>query len=55
MTLNIGSTDGYKRTLSQLLTSAIDQRLDPSGSWEIRNGETHPDWEVQVVELEKPD
>ena len=41
--------------LTQILRSAIENGVDPGGSWEIRDGASKPDWEVQIFELQKPD
>lgn len=40
---------------TQILRSAVENGVDPGGSWEIRNGASNPDWEVQVFELQKRD
>jgi len=40
---------------TQILRSADENGVDPGGSWEIRNGASNPDWEVQVFELQKRD
>lgn len=50
---DITSTSAFERALEDLLATAIENEVDPSGSWEIRNGDRHPDWEAQIVELEK--
>lgn len=34
-----------------LLQAAKENGLDPIGTWDIRNGNRNPDWEVMVLEL----
>lgn len=53
MSPDITSTQAFERALQDLLATAVENAVDPSGSWEIRNGDPHPDWEAQIVELEK--
>lgn len=45
--------DDFESILEQLLVSAFDNGIDPRGSWEYRNGDSHPDFEVMVTELMK--
>lgn len=49
----ITSEDEFEYTLQEVLLAAIENDVDPRGAWEIRNGETHPDWEIMVTELAK--
>ena len=41
--------------LIALLRSAHENRIDVEGAFECRNGSDHPDWDVIVTEVEKPD
>jgi len=41
--------------LQDLLRRAESDGVDVRGGWECRNGASHPDWDVVITELEKPD
>ncbi|WP_435074988.1 hypothetical protein [Halorubrum sp. HHNYT27] len=41
--------------LRSLLRHAHEQDVDVEGGWECRNGAEHPDWDVIVSEVQKPD
>jgi hypothetical protein len=43
----------FDAALNLILDSAVSNGLDPRGSWVYRNGDSHPDWEVLVAELQK--
>jgi hypothetical protein len=45
----------FDAALTRILRSAVENGVDPGGSWEIRNGASKPDWEVQIFELQKED
>jgi hypothetical protein len=49
----ITTTEAFETALGELLDMAVEQDIDPRGSWVCRNGGEHPDLEVVVVELEK--
>jgi len=38
-----------------LLRRAHENRIDVEGAFECRNGADHPDWDVIVTEVEKPE
>lgn len=49
------TTDGaLEHALQDLLVSAHYNGVDVEGSWTCRNGSETPDWEANVVELERP-
>jgi hypothetical protein len=41
--------------LKALLQGAYDNGLDVEGGWECRNGTDHPDWDIVITEVQKPD
>lgn len=41
--------------LQSLLRRAHEGGVDVEGGWECRNGPDHPDWDVLVTEVEKPE
>lgn len=51
----ITTVDAFDSALGELLETAAENDIDPRGAWEYRNGDELPDWEVTVVELEKPE
>lgn len=51
----ITTVDELERALAQAVTTAYDNGVDVEGSYPIRNGSTHPDYEVEVYEVSKPD
>lgn len=38
-----------------LLQAAHDNGVDVKGGWECRNGNQHPDWDLVVTEVRKPE
>lgn len=51
----IGSTDAFQGELQELLVRADAGEIDVLGGWQCRNGQDHPDWDVVITELAKPD
>lgn len=51
----ITSREELDSALGQVLMEAIENELDPRGSWVYHNGQSAPDWEVMIYELEKFD
>lgn len=49
------TTDQFETLLGQLLAAAWASDIDPTGTQAYRNGAERPDWEIEVVELEKRD
>lgn len=49
---NITSEEAFEATLGELIVTARQNGIDPLGSWVCRNGETAPDMEVMVFELD---
>lgn len=50
------TTEGaFTGALRRVLLEAMKHDVDPEGSWVCRNSPSVPDWEVLVVELEKPE
>lgn len=50
----IATPEEFQAVLGRLLAAADRNGVEPRGSWEYRSNEDGPDWEVMVVELEKP-
>lgn len=51
----ITTADELTRALDEILVSAFENEVDVEGSYAIRNGPEHPDVEVEITELAKPD
>ncbi|MHB9288578.1 hypothetical protein ACKVMT_16225 [Halobacteriales archaeon Cl-PHB] len=49
----VSTDEDFANTLKQLLRAAHDNGVDVEGAWLCRNGDGAPDWEANVVELEK--
>jgi len=49
---DITSEEDFKATLSELITIAQQNGVDPLGSWVCRDGETVHDVEVMIFELD---
>lgn len=49
----ITSEESFHDALVELLATAHENDIDILGGWPCRNGDSLPDWEVVVVELEK--
>ena len=45
----------FRDELQSLLRGAYDRDIDVEGGWECRNGSGHPDWDVIVSKVRKPD
>lgn len=45
----------FETALESLLLAASESGIDPVGTWDVRNGMSHPDWEIMVLELAKDD
>jgi hypothetical protein len=41
--------------LQALIRGAYTNGVDVKGGWECRNSAAHPDWDVVVTEVSKPD
>lgn len=50
----ITSPAQFETALGHLLIAAAGNDVDPAGSWEYRSDDAGRDWEVMVIELEKP-
>lgn len=50
---SIRSERELQETIRAVLRAASESGVDPQGSWDIKNGPDHPDWEVMVLELAK--
>jgi hypothetical protein len=56
-------TDGESPTTAEELTTELkallrrahDNGVGVSGGWECRNGSDHPDWDVVITEVQKPE
>ncbi len=44
-----------KKEFRTLLRQAHENGADVRGGWECRNGDGHPDWDVVITEVEKPE
>lgn len=55
VTPDITSSETFETALDQLIAAAVANGVHPAGTFQLRNGDGKPDWEVEVVELEKPD
>lgn len=51
----ITTTEEFEAVLGDLLDVALQNDIDPRGSWEYRSNGSHTDWEVMVVELQERD
>lgn len=49
----ISTEEALESTIIRLLEAAHKNDVPVTGSWEVRNGDKIPDWEVLVVELAK--
>lgn len=49
------SADELHTGLQALIRQAHSNGVDVQGGWECRNGTAHPDWDVVVTEVSKPD
>jgi hypothetical protein len=49
------SPETLNAEMKRLLQEAYDSGIDVKGGWECRNGDQHPDWDVIVTEVRKPD
>lgn len=47
----ISSADDFEAALGQVILAALQNDIDPRGTWEYRTDEGAPDVEVMVVEL----
>jgi hypothetical protein len=43
----------FDSALQSLLLAALENGLDLRGAWEYRNGQTHPDLEILISELDR--
>ncbi len=51
----IASEAALQAELESLLRRAYEGDVAVEGGWACRNGADHPDWDVVVTEVEKPD
>lgn len=51
----VTSDADFRAELQTLLTQAHDNGVTVEGGWDCRNGDDHPDWDIIVTEVEKPD
>lgn len=51
----IVSEDAFHAELQSLLLRAHTGGVDVKGGWDCRNSPEHPDWEMLVTEVVKPD
>jgi hypothetical protein len=49
----VGTAAEFEAVTQKLLQAAHRNGIDVAGSWVFRNGDSHPDWEMQVHELAK--
>lgn len=49
----VGTAADFEAVAQKLLQAAHRNGIDVAGSWVLRNGDSLPDWEVQVHELAK--
>ena len=54
-TSSVTSDEELNEALKALLIRAYENDVDVEGGWECRNGMDHPDWDVLVTEVVKPD
>lgn len=41
--------------LQTLLIDAYENGVPVEGGWNCRNGDGHPDWDVMITQVQKPD
>ncbi len=51
----IESSADFEAALCTLLVAALENDIDPRGSWDYRGDELPSDWEVMVAELQPRD
>ncbi|WP_252700358.1 hypothetical protein [Natronosalvus vescus] len=51
----LSSDEDFQAELQALLLRAYTADIDLEGGWDCRNGDGHPDWDVIVTEVRKPD
>lgn len=44
----------FNDALNTLLQTAHENGVDVERPWDCRNGPTHPDWDITIVEAKKP-
>lgn len=49
------SKANFNAELKSLLRRAHTSGVDVEGPWDCRNGSEHPDWDVIVTEVQKPE
>lgn len=49
----ISTAEDFDDALRELVLTALDNDVDPTGSWVARNGSGTPDFEIEVYELAK--
>ncbi|QSG14163.1 hypothetical protein [Halapricum desulfuricans] len=52
---DIESSADFEAALHALLVAALENGVDPRGSWEYRSDGPSSDWEVMVAELQPRD
>jgi hypothetical protein len=52
LTADISTEEAFDAALTELIFAALGNGIDPMGGWVCRNGDTAPDTEVVIYELE---
>lgn len=47
----MSSTEDFENALSRMILSALENDIDPRGTWEYRTEGTGSDMEIMIVEL----
>lgn len=53
--VDITTEEQFNEAIKDLLNGATQNGINVLGGWPCRNGDTRPDWEVVVVELDESD
>lgn len=51
--VDVSTPEEFDAAIADLLAAAVENDVDPLGSWVARNGSEAPDFEVQISELVK--
>jgi hypothetical protein len=49
---DVTSADDFETHLAALVETAISNGVDPRGAWEYRALDGHPDFDIEIVELD---
>ncbi|UWG48499.1 Uncharacterized protein HSRCO_2230 [Halanaeroarchaeum sp. HSR-CO] len=52
---DVDSSESFNAQLKALLREAHAAGVDVPGGWTCRNGAEHPDWDVVITEVTKPE